>query len=213
MDSPPEFRGAASRLAARVTGSRFAVLVARAALVAAAVGLLAIIGYAAGPRALASSAVPATAGSAAAEPRPGDRLGPEAALPSASPPALGPPLATPPPSPPPPARVAPEGVAPEGARTEASPATAGRSARTMASPDDPVVLNAATIDDLRRLPGIGEKRAAAMIALRERLGRFRAVEDLLKVKGIGRAMLRRIRPLVRLDARLEPKAGVDGGAN
>jgi competence protein ComEA len=58
----------------------------------------------------------------------------------------------------------------------------------------------ATADNLRRLPGVGEKRATAIVALRARLGgHFRAVEDLLKVKGIGRATLRRLRPLVHLD--------------
>jgi competence protein ComEA len=77
-----------------------------------------------------------------------------------------------------------------------------------ASPDDPVILNTATADDLRRLPGIGEKRADAILALRARLGRFRAVEDLLKVKGIGRATLRRLRPLVRLDPPPRGDAGV-----
>jgi competence protein ComEA len=68
-----------------------------------------------------------------------------------------------------------------------------------ASADDPVILNDATEADLRRLPGIGAKRADAILSLRARLGRFRAVEDLLKVKGIGRATLKRLRPLVRLD--------------
>jgi competence protein ComEA len=72
--------------------------------------------------------------------------------------------------------------------------------RSRASPDDPVVLNSATEGDLRRLPGIGAKRAEAILALRARLGRFRAVEDLLKVKGVGRATLKRLRPLLRLDA-------------
>jgi competence protein ComEA len=84
--------------------------------------------------------------------------------------------------------------------TYVPPATPSPSAvHGPASADDPVVLNTAEVSDLRRLPGIGEKRASAILALRERLGRFRAIEDLLKVKGIGRAMLKRLRPLVRLD--------------
>ena len=72
-----------------------------------------------------------------------------------------------------------------------------------ATPDDPVDLNTAHVSDLRRLPGVGEKRAEAILALRARLpgGRFRQLEDLLKVKGVGRAMLKRIHPLVRLGAR------------
>ena len=41
-----------------------------------------------------------------------------------------------------------------------------------ATTDDPVYLNDATVDDLRRLPGIGPKRALAVLALRQRLGRF-----------------------------------------
>jgi competence protein ComEA len=198
MDSPPEFRGAASRLAARVTGSRFAALVARAVLVAAGVALLAVIGYAAGPRALASSAGSDSSAVSAASPAGaaiGTAAGTEHALPEGLP--AVPPAHLP---------ASPLAAAPtEAVRPEPPPALASHSLHGTASPDDPVVLNTATVDDFRRLPGIGEKRAAAMIALRERIGRFRAVEDLLKVKGIGRAMLKRIRPLVRLDPRLDPR--------
>ena len=69
-----------------------------------------------------------------------------------------------------------------------------------ATPDDPVDLNTARIEDLRRLPGVGAKRAEAILALRARLpgGRFRQIEDLLKVKGIGRAMIKRLHPLIRI---------------
>lgn len=78
-----------------------------------------------------------------------------------------------------------------------------------ASPEDPVVLNHATESDLQRLPGIGAKRASAIIALRTKLGRFRQIEDLLRVRGIGRRTLMRLRPLVRLDPLPQP----DGGAS
>jgi competence protein ComEA len=47
----------------------------------------------------------------------------------------------------------------------------------------------------------------AILALRARLGRLRAIEDLMKVKGIGRATLKRLRPLVRLDAKVAADAG------
>jgi competence protein ComEA len=71
---------------------------------------------------------------------------------------------------------------------------------TRATPDDPVDLNTARLEDLRRLPGIGQKRAEAILALRARLpgGHFKQIEDLLKVKGVGRAMLKRLHPLVRI---------------
>jgi len=72
-----------------------------------------------------------------------------------------------------------------------------------ATPEDPVYLNQATLADLHRLPGVGPKRAEAILGLRAKLGHFRQIEDLLKVKGIGRAMLKRLHPLVRL-------SGVEG---
>jgi competence protein ComEA len=71
-----------------------------------------------------------------------------------------------------------------------------------------VYLNQATLADLRRLPGVGAKRAQAILALRDRIQHFRQIEDLLKVKGIGRASLRKLRPLVRLDL---PPPLVDAG--
>lgn len=60
-------------------------------------------------------------------------------------------------------------------------------------------LNHATATDLQRLPGIGAKRANAILELRTRLGQFRRVEDLLRIRGIGKAMLKRLRPLVEVD--------------
>ena len=85
---------------------------------------------------------------------------------------------------------------------DASPPPVAHSPQATA--DDPVFLNDATVDDLRRLPGIGEKRALAVLDLRKKLGRFKQVEDLLRVKGIGRSTLRKLRPLVRVD---HPEAG------
>jgi len=70
---------------------------------------------------------------------------------------------------------------------------------TRASPESPVVLNSASLEDLRRLPGVGPKRAEAILNLRTRLGGFRRIEDLLRVRGIGRATLKRLRPLVKVD--------------
>ena len=53
--------------------------------------------------------------------------------------------------------------------------------------------------DLVQLPGIGVKRAQAIVALRNRLGRFLRVEDLLRVRGLGPRLLRRLRPHVTID--------------
>ena len=98
------------------------------------------------------------------------------------------------------------GAPPSFASPEAPVAAAATRSRrdNEATAEDPVVLNTATASDLRRLPGVGAKRAEAIIALRARLGRFRQLEDLLRVRGIGRATLRRLRPVVRLEPRPEP---------
>jgi len=65
--------------------------------------------------------------------------------------------------------------------------------------DGRIILNVATEEELTKLPGIGPSRARAILALRQRLAKFRAIEDLLRVKGIGRKTLRRIKPNVVLD--------------
>jgi len=62
-----------------------------------------------------------------------------------------------------------------------------------------IVLNTAEVADLTKLPGVGAKRAQAILELRARLGRFRKVTDLLRVRGIGVKGLRKIEPLVVLD--------------
>jgi competence protein ComEA len=62
-----------------------------------------------------------------------------------------------------------------------------------ASPGNPprllVDVNAAGVEELQRLDGIGPGRAADIVATRERLGGFKSLEDLLEVPGIGGATL------------------------
>lgn len=86
-----------------------------------------------------------------------------------------------------------------GGRTETDADATDGGAGGGVTADGKIVLNLATADDLRRLPGIGPARAAAILALRARLKRFRRVEDLRRVKGIGRRSLARLRPLVVVD--------------
>lgn len=60
----------------------------------------------------------------------------------------------------------------------------------------PLDLNSAQLAQLEQLPGIGQKRAQAILDYRAAHGGFRSVSQLLQIKGIGRAMLRKLRPLV-----------------
>lgn len=68
------------------------------------------------------------------------------------------------------------------------------------TPDGKVVLNLASEAELRKLPGIGKSRARAIVEQRERVGRFRRLEDLLRVKGIGPKRLAALRARLVLDA-------------
>ena len=87
---------------------------------------------------------------------------------------------------------------PTPAPTASTPAHATSDVR--ATPEDPVYLNQASVEQLRRLPGVGPKRAEAILELRQRIGKFQRVEDLMRVKGIGRSTIRKWRPLLRIDA-------------
>jgi len=66
--------------------------------------------------------------------------------------------------------------------------------------DGKVVLNLASADELTKLPGVGMKRAQAIVALRMKLKRFKHATDLLRVKGIGPRGLQRMLPHLVLDA-------------
>ncbi|HQK17247.1 MAG TPA: helix-hairpin-helix domain-containing protein, partial [Polyangiaceae bacterium] len=70
--------------------------------------------------------------------------------------------------------------------------------------------NAASAEELCKLPGIGPARAAKIVELRGKLGGFRSVRQLLRVKGIGPRMLKRLTPLVVLDAPVQGESR-DGG--
>lgn len=82
---------------------------------------------------------------------------------------------------------------------EAIPATGNSTGGTGSppgAPAGPVDINTASTEMLDTLPGVGPSTAAAIVAHRERSGRFRNVEGLLEVRGIGDAKLEAIRDLV-----------------
>jgi competence protein ComEA len=60
----------------------------------------------------------------------------------------------------------------------------------------PLDLNTARIEDFMTLPGVGEKLAQRIVEYRKSHGGFRSVEDLRKVKGIGKKRMERLRPLI-----------------
>lgn len=54
-------------------------------------------------------------------------------------------------------------------------------------------INQATVVELAKLPGLGKKKAEAIVAYRNQKGNFSSVEDLIKIEGIGKKTLEKIK--------------------
>ena len=54
-------------------------------------------------------------------------------------------------------------------------------------------LNTATAQELMTLSGIGEAKAADILAYREQNGGFQSIEDIMKIRGIKEAIFERIK--------------------
>ena len=59
-------------------------------------------------------------------------------------------------------------------------------------------INTATIEDLQKIPGVGEVTAEAIIRNRDEVGSYISIDDLLKVKGIGEKTIKKIGPWIKL---------------
>ena len=61
---------------------------------------------------------------------------------------------------------------------------------------DLVNINTAGLEELKSLPGIGEVKAKAILAYREKYGGFVAEEEITEVKGIGSATYEKLKKLI-----------------
>ncbi|AZK46793.1 ComEA family DNA-binding protein [Paenibacillus lentus] len=64
--------------------------------------------------------------------------------------------------------------------------------------DGLVSLNTANSKQLQTIPGIGEKKAQAILDYRNQHGSFKSLSDLKKVKGIGDKMFQKMKPYIKL---------------
>ena len=60
-------------------------------------------------------------------------------------------------------------------------------------------INYATVEELCKLNGIGEKRASDIVDYRETSGGFKKIEDIMKVKGIKQGVFSKIRDYIYVD--------------
>lgn len=77
------------------------------------------------------------------------------------------------------------------------PATAPGPGAAPGAPSAPVSLNTATVEQLDTLPGVGPVLAQHIVDHRTRNGGFRSVDELREVDGIGERRYADLRPLVR----------------
>lgn len=71
---------------------------------------------------------------------------------------------------------------------------------SLAKAESKIDINRASADELQVLPGVGPVLAQRMVEWRKAHGRYRAVEDLQEVKGIGKKRMEQLRPLVMVKA-------------
>lgn len=85
-----------------------------------------------------------------------------------------------------------------GAPAPVPPASAGSTGSAGSVPGGPIDLNAATVDQLDGLPGVGPVLAQRIIAWRTEHGRFTSVDQLTEVAGIGERKFADLRSRVRI---------------
>ncbi len=73
-------------------------------------------------------------------------------------------------------------------------------------------INTATATELEMLPGVGPSRAEAIVSTRKQRA-FEKVEDIMRVKGIGRATFRDLRPLLTTQGATTLKPAVKATAS
>ncbi|MBA3766202.1 MAG: helix-hairpin-helix domain-containing protein [Acidobacteria bacterium] len=77
--------------------------------------------------------------------------------------------------------------------------TAGQTLQQEATSAPLININTASLDELEKLPGIGQALAARIVAHRRQYGRFRRAEHLMMVRGISDRRFRALRALITVE--------------
>lgn len=84
--------------------------------------------------------------------------------------------------------------------SQASASTSGNSSATStSSQSDKINLNTASLEDLKKISGIGDKRAQDILDYRDSQGGFKSVDELTNVSGIGEKTLEKLKNDVTVD--------------
>ncbi len=63
----------------------------------------------------------------------------------------------------------------------------------------PINLNEAGIDELIQVPGIGPETAKKIVEYREKIGRFKNIEQLKEIKGIGEKKVQKWKEYLKIE--------------
>jgi len=80
--------------------------------------------------------------------------------------------------------------------THTPPPSQDPPSRALPTDGEKININTALASEFQRIEGIGEKKARSIVEDREANGPFRSVDDLDRVKGIGKATVDKFRPFV-----------------
>ena len=64
--------------------------------------------------------------------------------------------------------------------------------------DNKISINTASVDELMTIKGIGFTKASNIVEYRNKNGKFKSIDDLLKVSGIGKATLEKIKDYIKV---------------
>jgi competence protein ComEA len=84
--------------------------------------------------------------------------------------------------------------------------------RSFPQPPAIVDLDRASVEQIEALPGIGPALAKRIVAHRDSVGTFGAIEALCEVRGVGPKLAERLRPLVTFTAPRRPLNDACGGS-
>jgi len=64
--------------------------------------------------------------------------------------------------------------------------------------DTKIDINTASAKELMKLPGIGKITAESIIKYRQNIKKFSSIEDLMKIKGLGKKKFKKIKDLITI---------------